>query len=371
MAKGTKAAQYSPVSLEAATIIAKAWPGNPRMLATYLALARQTSMNDEGGYGANMVTGAGAQRISQVVGCHWNNAKQYETALANHGLIKKAPAGLKAGKAPATWIMAHQGDTNLPHAVVDGLDQPKASYWKIGDVDEKTRVKAPSAIRRLLDSKKSDEVILCALMLLLHFYHNHDMKKWGGVNHNLMWRGWKNEVITPEGQSFRWAAKPVNEYSNTPFGEKILTSIGVKKSDDAMQKIFWRAHGLLKETGLIYETVMIFEKDKPVIPARINDYHAGTKLDVMQWIASNEMITTGFYTNKDNQYEHPEGCWFLWPWHPEQDGFSLKGVWSLRFRCATKETAEAISDYYEVFSFIFKKLQEQGTLEDLTPKTQG
>jgi hypothetical protein len=200
MAKNTKPGQYSPVSLEAATIVAKKWQ-KPRMLAAYLALARQTSKDDEGGYGPNMVTGAGANKVSEVIGCQWERAKQYVEALADTGVILKAPATLRAGIAPARWIMAHKGDTNLPHAAVDGLAGKSA-----GDTGEETKGKASSAIRRILDSKEERTgatVRPDAPVALL------PQSRPGEVGRHqpckLIWREWKTEVVTPSGQSFRWA----------------------------------------------------------------------------------------------------------------------------------------------------------------------
>jgi len=382
MAKNTKAGQYSPVSLEAATLVAKKWQ-KPRMVAAYLALARQATEKDEGGYGPNMVTGAGAKKVSEVIGCQWERAKQYVEALADTGVILKAPATLKAGKAPARWIMAHKGDTNLPHAAVDGLAGKSA-----GDTGEETKGKASSAIRRILDSKESEQVQLCALILLLHCYHNHDLVKWGGINHALIWREWKTEIVTPSGQSFRWAVIPEiarsddGWFTKKTFSQMVLTSIGLEKTESAMSQVFWPAWGILVSTRLVYETVMILkkvEKELPkatpnakpkfetveycVVPLRINDAHED-RLAMHSWI-----IPTGehgFYTNQVNNFEKPEGCWFLWPWKPE-DGFYVKGVWSLRFRCSTLETAVGIEHWEEAVQIAHQKLIDQGNLEDMTP----
>ena len=270
MAKNTRAGQFSPVSLEAATIVAKKWQ-KPRMVAAYLALARQATEKDEGGYGPNMVTGAGAKKVSEVIGCQWERAKQYVEALANTGVILKAPATLRAGHAPATWIMAHKGDTNLPHAAVDGLAGKSA-----GDTDEETKGKASSAIRRILDSKESEQVQLCALMLLLHCYHNHDRVKWGGINHKLTYRKWKIEVVTPSGQSFRWAVEPEGNstcWVDWALATPVLASIGVSldgmsqdEKSKTCQSIFWPAWGVLTSTGLVYETVMILKKEEKELP---------------------------------------------------------------------------------------------------------
>jgi len=366
MAKNTKPGQFSPVSLKAATAIAQAWPDKPRMLAAYLILARYATKDDVGGYGHNMVIGAGANIVSRVIGCQWMQAKNYLEALANYGMIQKAPAGLKAGRSKAEWILMHKGDTDFPHAAVDGLDQ-LSGLEELGP--KTTPVKATSAIRRILDSQESDQVKLCALMLLLHCYHNHDLMKWGGINHQLIWREWKRDSVAQEGESFRWSATPGEHptTSSNAFVETILTSIGVKKTPDTTQKIFWKAWLVLKRTGLVYEAVMLFQGDRPMLPLRINDFHGSGTTGasfILQWYHH------GFYTNPINPRNQPEGCWFYWPRHPDQ-GFSLNGVWWLRFRCSNETTARAIDGYPGVYSSLADKLREQGTLEDLTPKKKA
>jgi hypothetical protein len=100
-----------------------------------------------------------------------------------------------------------------------------------------------------------------------------------------------------------------------------------------------------------------------IVPLRINDAHED-RLALHSWIVPTG--EHGFYTNKDNQFEKPEGCWFLWPWKPE-DGFSVKGVWSLRFRCSTPETAVGIEHWEEAVRRAHQELIDQGTLEDMTP----
>ena len=39
-----------------------------------------------------MVTGAGANKVSEVIGCQWQIGQEYVEALANTGVILKAPA---------------------------------------------------------------------------------------------------------------------------------------------------------------------------------------------------------------------------------------------------------------------------------------
>ena len=230
-------------------------------------------------------------------------------------------------------------------------------------------------------------------MLLLHCYHNHDLVKWGGINHKLIYRKWETDVVTPAGQSFRWTVEPdrnASAWADWSLITPVLASIGVSldglshdEEDKICQSIFWKAWLILRNTSLVYETVMILKKEKKelpkatprakpkfetveycVMPLRINDAHADRRAVLQSWIIPSG--EHGFYTNKDNQFKKPEGCWFLWPWSPEA-GFFVKGVWSLRFRCSTPETANGIDGWKERLWFAHQRLIEQGTLEDMTP----
>ena len=179
-----------------------------------------------------------------------------------------------------------------------------------------------------------------------------------------------------------------NTTSTWDFAKLILTSIGIEtQTQDELKErthgVFWPAWNILRDTRLVYETVMILKKEKKelpkatprakpkfetveycVMPLRINDAHADRRAVLQSWIIPSG--EHGFYTNKDNQFKKPEGCWFLWPWSPEA-GFFVKGVWSLRFRCSTPETANGIDGWKERLWFAHQRLIEQGTLEDMTP----
>jgi len=65
MTKGTKPGQFSPVSFEALDLVASA-KKDPRLLLAYLGLARHMTMRDLDGRGPNILTGAGAEKVSAL-----------------------------------------------------------------------------------------------------------------------------------------------------------------------------------------------------------------------------------------------------------------------------------------------------------------
>jgi hypothetical protein len=315
MTKGTKAGQFSPVSLEALELIARA-KKNPRLLLAYLGLARHTTMRDLDGRGPNMLTGAGAEKVRVLTGCGTPMATGMVNALAGMGLIKKAAAGLPP--AQARWAMQHRGEVNIPHALIDG---------GIGDAD---------GIGRLLKEGATDEVLVCAIMLLINCYAEHDLEKFGGINHQQMWRRWEHLTST-EGEGFRVTAEPKADTASWDYVNKITGGMGGKVNDESSSKVFWEAFKLLKSTGLFYEVVTAINIEGKRLPIRINDFHAvGSDPSLLNDAAG---VGVGYYEHKDNDRSEPESCWFYLPSKPEK----VVGIWRLRFRCATPETAKGIN----------------------------
>lgn len=316
MTKGTKPGQFSPVSLEALELIAKRDKKDPRLLLAYLGLARHTSMNDLDGRGPNMLTGAGAEKVRVLTGCGTPMATGLVNALAGMGLIKKAAAGLPANQ--ARWAMQHRGAVNIPHALIDG---------GIGNAD---------SIGRILKTGAANEVVVCAIMLLINCYAEHDLENFGGINHQKIWRDWNHEV-SAEGDGFRVTAEPITDTANAKFISKIVGSMGDKVDEKGNSSVFWQALKLLKETGLFYEVVTSIDLEGERIPIRVNDFHAVMSDSSLLEAASG--LGVGFYVHKDNDRSEPEGCWFYLPSNPEK----VIGIWRLRFRCATPETAKGIA----------------------------
>jgi hypothetical protein len=314
MTKGTKPGQFSPVSLEALELIAKSRK-DPRLLLAYLGLARHTTMNDLDGRGPNMLTGAGAEKVRVLTGCGTPMATGMVNALASMGLIKKAGAGLPI--AQARWAMQHRGDVNIPHALIDG---------GIGQAD---------GIGRLLKEGASNEAVVCAIMLLINCYAEHDLEKFGGINHQQMWRNWEHLTGT-EGEGFRVTAEPKTESVNGKYLSKIMSGMGGKVNDEGNSAVFWEAFNLLLGTGLFYEVVTAINVKGERLPIRVNDFHAVVSDSSL--LAAAPGLGVGFYEHKDNDRSEPESCWFYLPSKPEK----VIGIWRLRFRCATPETAKGI-----------------------------
>jgi len=271
MTKGTKAGQFSPVSLEALELIARD-KKNPRLLLAYLGLARHTTMMDLDGRGPNMLTGAGAEKVRVLTSCGTPMARGMVNALAGMGLIKKPDAGLRSTQ--ALWAMQHKGDINIPHALIDG---------GIGGAD---------GIGRLLK----------------------------------------------EGEGFRVTAEPKTATASWAYINKIIGIMGGKENDENNSEVFWKAFNLLKNTGLFYEVVTAINIESKRLPIRINDFHA-TGSDPSLLDNAVGIAGVGYYTHKYNDRDEPEGCWFYLPSKPEK----VIGIWRLRFRCATPETAKGIN----------------------------
>lgn len=310
MAKGTKAGQFSPVSLEALELIAKE-KKDPRLLIAYLGLARHTTMNDLDGRGPNMLTGAGAEKVRVLTGCGTPMAGGIVRALEKMGLIKKAPSGLPSTQ--ARWAMQHRGSVNIPHALIDGL----------GDAE---------GIGRLLKAGATSEVVVCAIMLLVHCYAEHNLESFGGINHKWLWRKWEHS-ISAEGEGFKVAAEPVTDTVSNGYLRKIIASVGGQLNADNNSNVFWSAFDLLKSSGLLYEVVTAFDPEGTRLPIRVNDFHA--TWNEASLLSDAAGVGVGFYVNKDNDRLEPESCWFYLPSEPKE----VVGIWRLRFRCATPETA--------------------------------
>ncbi len=311
MAKGTKAGQFSPVSLEALELIAKGEKKDPRLLIAYLGLARHTTMNDLDGRGPNMLTGAGAEKVRVLTGCGTPMATGIVRVLEKMGLIKKPPSGLPP--AQARWAMQHRGNVNIPHALIDGL----------GDAE---------GIGRLLKAEATSEVVVCAIMLLVNCYAEHNLERFGGINHKWMWRKWGHST-SAEGEGFKVAAEPETETASSGYLSKIIASIGGQLDAKGNSNVFWSAFGLLKNSGLLYEVLTVIDSEGTRLPIRVNDFHA--TWDEASLLSDAAGVGVGYYVNKDNDRSEPESCWFYLPSEPKE----VVGIWRLRFRCATPETA--------------------------------
>jgi len=330
MAKGTKAGQFSPVSIEALKLIAKREKRDPRLLVAYLGLARHTTMHDLDGRGPNMLTGAGAEKVRVLTGCGSAYATGIVGALEKMDLIKRPKPGLPQKQ--ARWALQHPGNVNIPHALIDGL----------GSSD---------GISRLLKAA-DDDVVIYAILMLIHFYAEHDMERFGGINHDLMWRKW-DHTISEEGNGFKVTAEPVHDTVNTGYLKKIISSLGGQLDTNQNSSVFWKAFTLLKEKGLLYEVVTAIDHEGRRLPIRVNDFHATWEEASLLKDAGG--VGVGFYVNPDNDRLDPESCWFYHPSAPEK----VLGIWRLRFRCSTPETARGVELEQASVDEAIKKLDAQ------------
>jgi hypothetical protein len=343
MTKGTKPGQFSPVSLEALELIAKRHRKDPRLLLAYLGLARHTHMQDLDGRGPNMLTGAGAKKVRELTGCGSPIATGIVHELANMGLIKKGPVNLPITQ--ARWAMQHRGSVNIPHALIDGIA-------------------GTDGINRLLKKGASDETVVCAIMLLINCYAEHDLEKFGGINHQRMWRKWEHLANTTEdGEGYRVAAEPKGPHATLEYISKIVGSMGNKVADNGNSDVFWEAFHLLENTGLFYEVVTAISIKGVRLPIRINDFHAAAPDSSLLDAAAG--LGVGFYVHKNNDRVEPESCWFYLPSEPKK----VIGIWRLRFRCATPETAKGVDLDWSTVNTAIKDMCMKGVLyhPDLIP----
>jgi len=168
-------------------------------------------------------------------------------------------------------------------------------------------------------------------------------------------------------KSWRLDGEPGKTTTSTwDFMTKVLEATGLKVTKGNRQElsrsIFWPALGLLRDSGLIYEAVTLMVGDQAVVTIRLNDFHASTgagaagELELIK-----DLPGSGYYVNKANNLEEPEGCWFFWPEDPTK--LSLKGVYRLRFRCATPETAKGLERDEGTIDHARDVLTAQGTLQ--------
>ncbi|WP_191902314.1 hypothetical protein, partial [Pseudomonas viridiflava] len=94
----------------------------------------------------------------------------------------------------------------------------------------------------------ADEVVVCAVMLLINCYAVHDLEMFGGVDYQQIWRHW-NHIVSPECEGFRVIAEPTNDTARTKFISKIVGSMGDQANGKDASHVFWKAFDLLKGTG--------------------------------------------------------------------------------------------------------------------------
>ena len=323
MATIKKSGIYSPTSLEALSIIAGASNQSPRLLQAYLVLSRFAGQVAVGSFAANQVTGAGAEAIRKALNIRWKRANELVKALLRLKVVDHAPKGLKVGKSAATYVLKFKGHVDIPHALIDGL-------------------KTVPGISRLFDVEHSatPDVIASAIVTLVHCYKHQNMQRWGGISPDMVSQKWQL-TSSSEGRGFKAVA--CRDGDHYPVGSIILCAdvlgtLGIPaKAENRMAwiPIFKEGVRLLSKSGLVYETVTLFDAQlNPLLPLRINDFHAatGSEPSVVQSIPG-----SAFY-----EYDQYEKLWFITPTNLAAIGAKVIGVTRLRFRCADAATKQGL-----------------------------
>jgi hypothetical protein len=315
-----KAGIYSPISLAAINIIGRANPEGHRLLLAYMTLARYAGQKAVGGYAENQVTGAGANVIEKTLKIGRPRAKLLIDTLIKLNVIEKAPPKLVVGKSPATYVLMHLGDVQVPHALIDGLPNV-------------------TGINRICDvtHKASASVMVFAIIALVHCYRGHDMLRYGGISHNLISHGWKMSV-QPYERGFKATAQ--RDGDQHPKGSLILfadvmASLSIN-SASALEwiPVFQQGINLLSTCGLIYEVVTLLDAQmNPILPIRINDYHAANNWDTEPTVNQN-IHGASFYDSKTEA-----NLWLYSPTDLRSVGAILLGISRMRFRGAEASTA--------------------------------
>jgi hypothetical protein len=329
MATKKKAGIHSPISTKAVEIIAQAPNSDPRLISAYMTLARCACLKAVGGYGPNMVSGAGAQKVAKVLSIGQLKAKRLVETLEGLGVIQKAAEGLKVGAFDARWVMTYPGDVQIPHALIDGVDKTSG----IARLDEKV-------------SGQSPNLITTAIVMLMHFYRNHDMHLYGGVRHTLAYHEWAMASSKSAAGGFRidLSRCPVpNRGLSYPFFADLMGTLGVPtEKHRSFQPLVSDAHELLFKSGLVYEAVTLFsDKLEPLFPIRLNDRHASFSHG--EHSSLQDVPGSGFYTNAVNENDDPEGAWLYLPIDPLTKHWTVAGVTRMRFRNACPSTAQGLA----------------------------
>lgn len=342
---------YSPISSEAVFQIASTFK-KASYVAAYLTIARHADMHPHGQFGANRVSGAGANKVAKVAKVGELAAKSILTDLANKGFLQQAPAGLGIRGRTAYWIIpeAQALDTNFPHQLIDEFTQGKSSGIPL---------------RRIFDDgEASPEIKLAALVMLVSLYREHSLSRHGGIHAGVFYREFEEAAVQDADGLYRWECVPSKSSMSTwSFTREVLEQLGhdltgMANGDERLHKLtsslFWPASTLLKKHGFMFEVVMLHIKEKPVMVIRFNDYHTSEQLPELGLLNAPEAEGFGFYINPDdpNQIDRgaAESFWIKCFEDPfmKMEGLRVYEVrfqqW-LRFRCADPETAQGLQTF--------------------------
>ncbi|MDG6484721.1 hypothetical protein [Glaesserella parasuis] len=234
------------------------------------------------------ITYAGAKAISEHLNCRWETGKQLQSELLLNGYISK----LRQAKGTLFKINYTTLNINLPVAFVDSINQVSSVIYRINHAENAT------------ESEK-----LNTLMLLLTFYKNLSMSDLGGFNG--VFQKWDIEKTHFDITDFliKLSASNTNkEEAYNSFIQDFLFSQDEVISEEN-SSLFWKTLQQLKRLGLIYEVIVLLEKQPPKQPKliftiRINDYHADNA--DLSYVSSAMDSSIAYYGNRDFNYDVDE-----------------------------------------------------------------
>ncbi|MDE2101653.1 MAG: hypothetical protein KGL39_30685 [Patescibacteria group bacterium] len=347
---------YFKVSYETLQTLARS--GRHDLVAGFLVLARHASGRRHAGFEPYKLSGASVNGLREKAGLSEETARGVLDDLQRQGLIQPTSPETKKAFFHARWEVV-QGplDLDLPHAITDGVKDGSADSALMRL--QKHRIASPAHAERL--SKVSDtELRLDALMLMLGVYKHTSMQRFGGLNPLCIRRAWNIKSRQPKAGGVRWGAEPDHENTSvayTVFMKEVLGHMKkmTEKSGDLTDEArnrFWNAWHVIREAGLVYEAVSLYDTEPDENPLarfrmtiRVNDYHAGSTTktgdpSLLREIEDSYGTKFGYYTRADNEREEPEAMWVILP---DARG-ALVGIWRPRFRCSNQDAGAWIAE---------------------------
>ncbi len=346
----------------------------PDLVTGFLVLARFTNGTPPPRFAPHTITCAGANAMKTYAGLSEATGKGVIDALLEEGLITKITDEQKSafqGTPFRPTYVLHQGehDLDLPNSLVDGLKGTDAA----------------SALRRLKDAELCEdhrtslrdlskaEIWLDALMTLLAVYRHTSMTEFGGLNAGAAYRLWqtKSKRLKEEGY-VEWMSEPDQDSEPDRAYSSFMRAclphlLPATDPATALEPVhkhrFWNAWQNIRNKGLIYEAVTMFDKNPAHTPnvrlictLRVNDFHAdkgrnktaswregALTIDpsLLQDMKDKAARTLHFYTNPLEPYDAEGGgrqdteCLRL-SW-PDEEGH-IVGIWRPRFRAISNDT---------------------------------
>jgi hypothetical protein len=268
-----------------ATLQQLAKTGSYEDVAGFLVMARHATGLSVGGFEPYKLSGAGINSIHEKVGVGEETARGVMQRLQNSGVVQPATADAKRAFAHARWeIVQGELDLALPHAFTDPLKAAKAdSILK----RVRTAIIRPQ-YTQVLKGVSNTELRLDMLMVMLGIYRNTNMLAFGGLWPQCVVRNWSLKTQTTKAPGIRWGAEPNEDGDVTTYVTFINECLphmprdkGGKVDEPLRSHRFWNAWFNIRESGLVYEAVTLYDtspannKARLQFTIRVNDFHAG------------------------------------------------------------------------------------------------